>query len=335
MYSITLILALITIFLLFIYYKKLALKNKFIDKPQNFSSHIKPTPTGAGIIFIFIIALFYVLIIFDIVIGENKIELPNREYLLIFSIIFLGIINFYDDIKHTHPLYRLTAHFICVMISLPLFSLINQNLYYFIPEKVFIIFIVFFWVYIINIFNFLDGADGYLSVNSLVCFLAFGLNSFNKGNFDFDFYLSITMILVMSVYLFFNFPKAKLFMGDCGSITLGYLVGYFTFVLIFNGDWKIALAIIFYPLLDVTLTIFRKMKKGYYPWERLFDYFFLRALKGQSFNHKKILLVTTIYNTLNLLILYFMIIYNMDWIMIFTFLLAIIKIILFNKLSRV
>ena len=46
MYSITLILALITIFLLFIYYKKLALKNKFIDKPQNFSSHIKPTPTG-------------------------------------------------------------------------------------------------------------------------------------------------------------------------------------------------------------------------------------------------------------------------------------------------
>ena len=63
MYSITLILALITIFLLFIYYKKLALKNKFIDKPQNFSSHIKPTPTGAGIIFtiVFIIVAFRLL----------------------------------------------------------------------------------------------------------------------------------------------------------------------------------------------------------------------------------------------------------------------------------
>ena len=115
------------------------------------------------------------------------------------------------------------------------------------------------------------------------------------------------MILVISVYLFLISLKAKPFMGDCGSITLGYLVGYFTFVLIFNGDWKIALAIIFYPWCYTN-----------YFWKMITilgrDYLiiFLRALKDKVLTTK--IIGNTIYNTLNLLI-YFMIIYNMDWIM--------------------
>ena len=321
--------------ILFIFYKKIALSKNFLDKPQIFSSHKSAVPTGAGIILIILILSFYFFLKSNLLINLEKLYFPNRDYLLIFSVFILGLINFYDDIKQTHPLYRLCAHFACVMLSLSLFSFINHDLYAIIPEKVFLIFLIFFWVYLINIFNFLDGSDGYLSINSITCFLAFFLTSLHKEIFDFDFYLSLLLILILVIYLFFNFPKAKIFMGDSGSITIGYLIGYFSFVLLFNGNWNIAFAIIFYPLLDVSLTIIRKVKNGYYPWERLFDYFFLRALKGQNFNHKKIFFISLSYNLLNLLNIILMINLNLKWLIIFTMVLGFLKIFLFNKLSRV
>ena len=63
------------------------------------------------------------------------------------------------------------------------------------------------------------------------------------------------MIPILLGYLFYNKPKAKLFMGDSGSIVIGYLISYIFFVLIFEGQWDIALCIIVYPFLDVSITI--------------------------------------------------------------------------------
>ena len=200
------------------------------------------------------------------------------------------------------------------------------------PYKLILIFFVFFYVYIINIYNFLDGADGYLAINSIFVFIAFCLSFLFNENLDFNFYLSFIMIPILLGYLFFNKPKAELFMGDSGSIVIGYLIAYLFFVLIFKGQWDIALCIIFYPFLDVSLTIFRKMINGHNPWDRLFDYYFLRALSSINFNHKKILIISIIFNIFNLILILLIILFQLKLLVIISFLIALLKILFFYRM---
>lgn len=320
-------------FFLFKIFKKLAENKNFIDVPDELSSHDVKTPTGAGIIFAIMLIFFYLILEYLIFNSKVDLYLPNRYYLLFFSIIILGIIGFYDDIKNVHYIYRLLIHFFIVISSLPLFSInADTSLIFQLPYKIILIFFIFFYVYLINIYNFIDGADGYLATNSIFVFIAYCLSFLNHENLNFNFLLSFMMIPALLGFLIYNKPKAKLFMGDSGSIVMGYLISYIFFVLIFEGQWDIALCIIFYPLLDVSITILRKMKNGYNPWDRLFDYFFLRALSSTDFNHYKILMVSITYNILNLTVILLIIIYQIKFLVGISFLLAVFKILYFNKL---
>jgi len=319
---------------LFYLYKKIANKNNIIDKPDEFSTHSNNIPTGSGIVIIILLLIFFSLIQFLKLNGEMKILLPNRYYLIFMSISILGFISFYDDIKIVHPLYRLCAHLFVALISLAVFSYIDHDLFLIIPEKLFIIIFIFLFIYLINIYNFLDGSDGYLTINALTAFVAYCLTFINEASLDLSFYLSFCMIPILLGYLVFNFPKASLFMGDSGSIAIGYLIAYIFFILFLNGNWNIALAIIAYPILDVSFTIIIKMRNGNNPWERLFDYFFLRALVAQNNNHRKIFFVTLIYNLINLSIIIVMIIFKYEILFFLSIILAIIKILLFNYMIK-
>jgi len=321
-------------YLLLSFYIKFAINNKFIDKPENISVHKKNTPTGAGIIIVITLIIFYLLLKFEIFSISKTFIFPNREYLLFISILMLGFINFYDDIKHIHPIYRLATHFTMVMISLPLFAYyMEPNYYNFLPLKILTMFTIFFWVYLINIYNFIDGSNGYLTINSLQVFFSFCLIAIEKNFLGFNFYLSFLMILFLLVFLLFNFPKAKIFIGDSGSVTIGYIVGYLFFVLFFQGNWHIALALVAYPLMDVSITILRKMKNGHNPWERLFDYFFLRALTSINYNHKKIFYISLGYNLLNVIIIGAMIVSDIKTFLLLSLMLSVVKLYIFNKMK--
>jgi len=326
---------LVIFYILFSLYRNIALKNKFIDKPESISMHKDGIPTGAGIVIVFSLVVFYLILKSNLFLEIKTSSYPNRDYLLIFSILILGFINFYDDIKQIHPIYRLAAHFVLVMSSLPLFSFLGFEYYQYIPQKILIMLIIFLWIYLINIYNFLDGSNGYLTINSIPPFLIFSFVYFEKNLINFNSYLSLFMILILSVYLIFNFPKAKLFIGDSGSIIIGYLIGYLFFVLILDGYWNVALAMACYPIMDVSLTIIRKMKNGHYPWERLFDYFFLRALTATNYNHQKIFYISLFYNLINLFVIFMMIKFQTEILIIATIVLSIMKIILFNSLSKI
>jgi hypothetical protein len=70
-------------------------------------------------------------------------------------------------------------------------------------------------------------------------------------------------------------------MGDSGSIPLGYLMGYMIINLFIEKEYFLCFAGFVYPLLDVGITIVRKIKNKIYPWARLFDYYFLLpVIKG-------------------------------------------------------
>ena len=89
-----------------------------------------------------------------------------------------------------------------------------------------------------------------------------------------------------------------------------------------------------YPLVDVTLTIIKKVRNGKYPWERLFDYHFLKALNATNKNHKKIFTISFIFNSINLLIITLSILNELKWLFLFSIILAFYKIFYFSNLSK-
>jgi UDP-N-acetylmuramyl pentapeptide phosphotransferase/UDP-N-acetylglucosamine-1-phosphate transferase len=331
--TLTAIFLCIICFYLFKYYINIASKLEFVDTPNLLSNHKKPVPTGAGIIFVFLICLIYLLLVIGSKFNYFIIDFPNRHYLFFIAVSLLGILSFIDDIKNIHPAYRFFAQIIIVFFSMPLLS---YDIFYLIPEKLLYLVILLSWVYIINIFNFLDGSNGYLTVNSLFIFFGYLATKYIDATqiYDFNFLIILFFVQFLLIYLYFNFPKPKIFCGDSGSIITGYIIGYIILNLIFNGYWHVAISLISYPFFEVTITIIKKMKNGKYPWERLFDYFFLKALNATNQNHNKIFYMSLIYNLVNFIIILIMLFYENKYFFIFSIMLSIVKIYLFNLITK-
>ena len=84
------------------------------------------------------------------------------------------------------------------------------------------------------------------------------------------------------MFILFNNPPAKLFMGDTGSIFLGFLIGYCIIELSFNNFYYFALAAYAYPIVDCSIALCKKMLKGHLPWKRMGDYYFLLPKKRKK-----------------------------------------------------
>lgn len=307
-------------------YHIISKKFKLIDR-KNLHYANNVTPTGSGVIFsiIFIFGniLFYFLGVF-----ENLV--PNRFYLILVSALILSITSFRDDFKSIDPILRLLIQFGCVYISIACLNLNEID----IPLKLLIIFIFLIWIYITNITNFIDGTDGFLIshvifvlINILLLFI-FGLDDI------FSAYISIIVLPSAIIFLYFNFPKAKLFMGDAGSIFFGFIIGYIFLEILLKGYWNIALSIMAYPLLDCSICLFKKLRKGIMPWIGIYDYYFLKPALANKKNHKKIFLLYLIFNFLNLFVIQFQYYTDIKYIFILSFIISFGLIYIFDNFKK-
>lgn len=288
----------------FIYFSK---KNNFFEKENNFIKNKKKIPTAGGIIFI---SSFIILYLVAILLNQINFDELNRPYLIPIALTILLIISFLDDRYEISSGVRFLVQFTIVFISLPIiYPLILLN-YENLPYKLGLLIVIYFWLLIINTSNFIDGLDGMLSINVIFfCFKIF-LIIFLQDKENTNSVLIFTISLMLSsvlAFIIYNYPKAKLYMGDSGSIPLGYLIGF----LILHSSNFYDLYIIFflfsYPIIDVLTTIFIKtIIKKKLPWARLFDYFFLQPVikykKEHSYVTSKIIFINFV--SLILLILY-------------------------------
>jgi Fuc2NAc and GlcNAc transferase len=272
----------LTIFLLTLIslkiYKTLANKFRFIDIPDSLNVHKSSIPTGAGIIFFIIFLFFCVNLINTQII---KINLPKNYYFFLSSLTLLTLISYYDDLKKIHPVIRLFVQITIIFFSTSLFSIETVGL----PVKLVIFLIIYFWVYTINIINFTDGVDGFLSLNALNFFLCSFLFYYFNAPENFVYLICLICVPIMIAYLIFNKPPASLFMGDAGSIFIGFLIGYISIQLIIINRADIVVSLLSYTYIDCTLTIVKKTLKKQAPWARLFDYYFLMPIKNKQ-SHK-------------------------------------------------
>ena len=311
-------------FLLNLYLTKFKFNQLYDKNPSGFGSN-KKTLTGSGIIFSIVLLINLIFYNFNV----NYIEfLPNRFYIFILSIILLSFISFYDDLKPLDPRIRLIAQTIIIYFSLTLIDLE----YFDLPLKLMIFISLFFWIYITNITNFIDGSDGYLSVNAISFFLGIIIiNQFYPEEF-FSNYLAIVFFPVLLSFIYFNKPKAKIYMGDTGSILIGYIMGFCLLEFILSDYWYLAISLYFYPFLDCTLTLIKKIISGRSVFKRDFDYFFLKPIKKKQINNYKVLSISLIYNILNLLTILAIIYFQIPLLVIISIILSFMKIRIFQYL---
>ena len=203
-------------------YKNLNLNillDKEYSKPQSF--HKQPVLCFGGTS---IYILFLIIFLFF------NIKFFNHFFLLATAAFFIG---FVDDLKiKIRPLFRLILIF---LLFFTIIKFLNINIkdfnvdflnkffkkYYYLE----LIFITLCFVFIINGSNFIDGFNGLLTLHALI--ILFILNFINYYFLNDD--LLIFGVIIFSAILsfaFFNFPKAKLFLGDGGSYLIGGLISY-------------------------------------------------------------------------------------------------------------
>lgn len=311
---------------LFYQYREISLKKKLFDKPDGLSVHDKPIPTGSGIVFFIVIIFFLIFKNFIDLKEINNIQDPKNYLVFLIAISSLFIISFYDDFKKIHPVIRLFFQTTIIFFCTSLFDVSNIS----ISVKLILIFIVYFWVYTINIVNFTDGSDGFLATNSIIFFLCSSIYFFIYDNLSFNYFLSSILTGSLFAYLLFNKPKASIFMGDSGSILLGFLIGYFSINFIIIGRFDISISLLAYTYMDCTITIFKKILKKKAPWARLFDYYFLIPLK-KNFPHSKVFLANLIYNLLIFVIVIIQIIYDLKILCLISLILSTILLLYFRS----
>lgn len=235
-------------FLLTYFIKNYMIKKSLVASVNERSSHTVPTPHGGGIAIAitWFIGLFYLYFIGQI---EN-----NLFYALLFGVV-ISIVSFFDDIYELSPKLRLLIQSIVAIGGLYFLGGFETLTFGIFDIQNFILtnfFAFFMIIWFINLYNFLDGINGYAGSEavflSLAGFILFGGNHF--------------LVLAVAVlgFLYWNWNKAKIFMGDVGSTLLGYNVAIFT-IYYANQEpnnfwiWIILFSVYWF---DATLTLIRR-----------------------------------------------------------------------------
>ena len=251
--------------------KQFALKNNLLDIPNERSSHVIPTPKGGGIA---IVLSFYLALTIFFLLGEIKISV----FYGLFGIAIVAIIGFYDDKKHIPAAYRLIIHFIAAVWACFWLGIIPLETYNsWIMISLAAVVTLLYLVWLLNLFNFMDGIDGIAATEaitvifSVVVLLASGGNTTNLG-------LLLALLAALLGFIVWNWPPAKIFMGDVGSAFLGILIACFSLITANNGSidfiiWIILLAIF---ISDATYTLLIRLFNG----ERIYE-----AHKSHTYQH--------------------------------------------------
>ena len=315
---------LLAIFLLNLYLKKINHPN-LLDKNILGYGSKKKTKTGSGIVFSVILLINYTYFLFDQSLSEFY---PNKYYVFLISIFILTIISFIDDLYSLDPIFRLISQLIIIYFST---ALINSY-YFVVPIKIILFIYVIFWVYIMNVTNFIDGSDGYLTVNAISFLLGIVIINQFLPNTYFSYWLAIILLPILLAFIYFNKPKAKLYMGDTGSVLIGYILGFCLLELITSKYWYLSIVLYAYPLLDCSLVTLNKIYAGKSIFNRNFSYFFQLPIKKLKKSNSKVLAISIIYNLINLLILYFILQTENKYLILLSVILSIIKIQIYRKI---
>lgn len=289
-----LILFSITVLLTYLYTKFPHTKN-ITSKVSFRSLHSQNTLRGGGIVFGTLFSVFIIYYFFN-----GKIDII---FTIIFGIygLFATLIGFFDDIYDIIAKKKFSMQFLLSISFTASYFYFNYSNTFFENNGILVFITICFWVFvplwIINSFNFIDGINGLAIGTSIFSAIALILSLYiSKGSPDFIIIYYLLLIVCLG-FLPFNFPAAKLFMGDAGSIFLGFIYGSTVLVILFNhylSIWTV-ISVFSYMLADTLSTnIIRLLTiKKWYGVHRSHAYQNLARVLN---NHTKVTVGIMLYN---------------------------------------
>lgn len=233
-----------------------ALRKEILDIPNHRSSHVLPTPRGGGLSFVFCFLLSLVGLMF-----KGMLDVSLFSSFMIAGLLVAGL-GWFDDLYGVPSHWRLPGHFLAaaVMIygvqGLPDLQILTWTL----PAgTVLNALTLIYLAWMVNLYNFMDGIDGIASIEVIsVCLGAAALYWF-AGTPEL---MILPLLLAASVggFLCWNFPPARIFMGDIGSGFLGLMLGVFSMQAArvdpnFWWSWLILLGVF---IVDASFTLVRR-----------------------------------------------------------------------------
>jgi UDP-N-acetylmuramyl pentapeptide phosphotransferase/UDP-N-acetylglucosamine-1-phosphate transferase len=239
------------------------------DQPNNRSLHATPRLRAGGLA----IALAMTV---GMAVCDARSP-PRMEWIIA---AFLLVISLIDDIKKLPASARLLAH----LGSVAAFLTWLQPP---ITSVVLLIVATFAGAWVVNLYNFMDGADGLAGGMAVVGFatFAFTLGIEHASGLG----LASAMLSAASLgFLVVNFPRASIFLGDAGSIPLGFLVFAISVETALSGELPFWFgAVVFSPfIVDATVTLLRRVAGGHAPWIAHRDHYYQRLILS-GWSHRK------------------------------------------------
>ena len=236
-----------------------------LDRPNERSSHRMATPRGGGIAVIGSVLLAW------IVVARTEM-VPPGVFGVALGAVSLAAVSWLDDLRGLSPVVRLLVQ--AAAVATGVFILPGPQD----PFRLAAIGLV--WIWWINLFNFMDGIDGL--AGSETATIGAGLLLFASVGAGVDPALRMLAAAVAGAaigFLVWNWSPARIFLGDVGSVPLGYILGFLLLDLAVRGHWKIALILPLYFLADATSTLARRILRGERVWEAHREHFYQQAVR--------------------------------------------------------
>lgn len=247
--------------------KSKKLRKFALDQPNHRSLHVIPVPRSGGVAIMASTLLSWILS--DL----------TGSLILVICVLVLMVFSLADDIRDLSARWRLLGHLLAAGIFIG-FALAS------IPIWAIVLFGVAI-VWMTNLFNFMDGSDGLAGGMALFGFGSYGIAAWHAGNMD----LMATCFCISASatgFLLFNFHPAKIFMGDAGSIPLGFLSASLGLLGWQQEVWPLWFPIlVFSPFIcDATVTLLKRLMRGEKVWQAHRTHYYQRMVQ-MGWGHRK------------------------------------------------
>jgi UDP-N-acetylmuramyl pentapeptide phosphotransferase/UDP-N-acetylglucosamine-1-phosphate transferase len=249
-------------------------RRAILDHPNERSSHTVATPRGGGIAVVVALAAGWLAV--ALIRPEE-----SREIAAVSGIaVGLAVLSWFDDLGGLPVLVRLLAQvgaIAAVLVITPGDALYFAGL---LPAWLDVFAAGVLWVWFVNLFNFMDGIDGIAGTEMATIGLGVTLVAVVAGVANSLPVLGLTMAAAAIGFLRWNWHPAKIFLGDVGSVPLGFLLGWLLLTLAARGQWAAALILPAYYLADATWTLLRRLSRGERVWQAHREHFYQRAVQA-------------------------------------------------------
>lgn len=238
-------------------YLRFALARKIFDKPNERSSHTRPTPHGGGTALMAAFAIGLVMAL--------RFHGPwDSAYVtLAVAALFLTALGVVDDLRSLSVRLRLSLYgATCLLVTVALTGGTAGTgvLSGLLPLAL----LAFAMLWFLNLYNFMDGIDGIAAVQTILACCSAALLSFvTTGDAGYALFC-LLLAAAHCGFLMWNWPPARLFMGDAGSVSTGFLLAGLALLAAVQGSlnplcWLVLLAVF---ITDATYTLLWRMARG-------------------------------------------------------------------------